>query len=83
MPKVFISGCLNSCGVHEIGKIGFTGKKKRVNDEVKEVFSLFIGGSLGESITEFGNCKGEMLSEEIPTFLYELYESIKNKIVNK
>ena len=82
MPKVFISGCLNSCGVHEIGKIGFTGKKKRVNDEVKEVFSLFIGGSLGESITEFGNCKGEMLSEEIPTFLYELYETIKNNNTN-
>ena len=36
LPRVYISGCGNSCAVHEIGGIGFTGKKKRVNDKVEE-----------------------------------------------
>ena len=29
LPRVYISGCPNSCGVHQIGSIGFAGKKKQ------------------------------------------------------
>lgn len=78
LPKVFISGCPNSCGVHEIAKIGFTGKKKRVDDKVQDVFTLFIGGELGENKTKLGCSKGEILSSRIPEFLYNLAKEIEN-----
>lgn len=29
LPRVRFSGCPNSCGMHEIGDIGFAGKKKK------------------------------------------------------
>ena len=32
LPRVRFSGCPNSCGMHEIGDIGFAGKKKKVGD---------------------------------------------------
>lgn len=72
MPRVHISGCTNSCGVHEIGKIGFTGKKKRVDDAVKDVFGLFINGDFTVENVRLGEFKGDMLPERIPEFLYEL-----------
>ncbi len=78
LPKIFISGCPNSCGVHEIGKIGFTGKKKRVEDTPQDVFTLFIGGELGENKTKLGCNKGDMLPDRIPEFLYELAKKIEN-----
>ena len=28
LPRLYISGCPNSCGVHQIGSIGLTGKMK-------------------------------------------------------
>ncbi len=27
-PKLYISGCLNSCGVHQVGSIGLCGKRR-------------------------------------------------------
>lgn len=77
LPKVYISGCGNSCGVHEIGKIGFTGKKKRVNEKIEECFELHIGGSYKAGDAKLGNCYGDMISNEIPKFLYELALAIK------
>ncbi|MEG1287039.1 MAG: nitrite/sulfite reductase [Clostridium sp.] len=79
LPKVYISGCGNSCGVHEIGKIGFTGKKKRVNDKIEECFELHIGGSYNALDAKLGKCYGDMINTEIPKFLYELAMSIKEE----
>lgn len=78
LPKVQISGCQNSCAVHEVAKIGFTGKKKTVNGELKEVFALSIGGATKLSNNVLGINKGDILSEKIPEFLYDLYENIKS-----
>lgn len=77
LPRVYISGCTNSCGVHEIGKIGFSGKKKKLDDGVKDIFALFIGGDFGVGTTELGINKGDMLPEQIPEFLYKLGENIE------
>lgn len=78
LPRVCISGCSNSCGVHEIAKIGFTGKKKRVAEEVKEVFALHVGGNFGVGLTVLGDIKGDMLPERIPEFLYKLGENLES-----
>lgn len=79
LPQVHISGCINSCGVHEIGKIGFTGKKKRVNDKVEECFELHIGGSYKIGNVKLGKVYGDLLSAEIPKFLYELALLLKDE----
>lgn len=76
LPRIYISGCGNSCGVHQVGPIGFTGKKKRVNDEVQECFSLYVDGSFAANKTKLGDCYGDMLASKIPEFLYELAVSI-------
>ncbi|NLK93963.1 MAG: nitrite/sulfite reductase [Clostridiales bacterium] len=72
LPKIHISGCTNSCGVHEISPIGFFGKKKRINDKVEDVFTLVIGGKLQEDDTRLGENKGDMLKCNIPAFLYDV-----------
>ncbi|GAB6169636.1 nitrite/sulfite reductase [Clostridium carnis] len=78
LPRVHISGCGNSCGVHQIGHIGFTGKKKRVNDKVSECFSLYLDGCFAVGETKLGKCYGDMLADTIPDFLYDLAIDIDN-----
>lgn len=77
LPRVYISGCPNSCGVHEIGEIGFTGKKQRVDGEVKECFELHIGGSFRIGKAKLGKIYGVIETTKIPEFLYELALSVE------
>lgn len=77
LPCVNISGCPNSCGVHEIGIIGFCGKMKRVGDGPKNVFELHVKGAIGEGKTKLGNYYGDVLQEQVPEFLLELARVLK------
>lgn len=78
LPTVHFSGCQNSCGVHQIGSIGFTGKKKRIGDKVDECFSLFIGGAYGIGETKLGVVYGDLPAAKIPEFLLELSKTIES-----
>ncbi|GAA0763607.1 nitrite/sulfite reductase [Clostridium sartagoforme] len=82
LPKIYISGCGNSCGVHQIGSIGFTGKKKRVGEKIEECFTLFIGGELGIGKTKLGNSYGDIPENKIPELLYELSTKIESSKLN-
>lgn len=77
LPKVNVSGCGNSCGVHQISKIGFTGKKKRVLDKVEECFTLYIDGGYGVGTSKLGIAYGDIVATSIPEFLGELAKDIK------
>lgn len=77
LPKVHVSGCANSCGVHEIGEIGYTGKTKRVNDAPRKCFELHVGGKFEVENTGLGTVYGDMLEEEIPNFLFDLYKELE------
>ena len=77
LPKMHISGCGNSCGVHQISKIGFTGKKKRVLDKVEECFTLYIDGGYGVGSSKLGVAYGDMVASTIPEFLGKLTKDIK------
>lgn len=77
MPRVYISGCLNSCGVHEVGSIGFTGKKKRVNDVLEDAFEMHIGGSFEEDKAKLGKAYGDITKKRLPEFLGELSKCIE------
>ncbi|MGL4774421.1 MAG: nitrite/sulfite reductase [Clostridium sp.] len=79
MPRVYISGCHNSCGVQEIGAIGLAGKKKRVNDELKMVYEVSFGGSYGVGNAKLGEIIGDVIFEEVPEFLYKLAEKCEEK----
>lgn len=77
LPRTYISGCPNSCGVHEIGEIGFTGKVKRVKDETRKVFELHAGGSFKVGETKLGDNYGDIPHEEVPNFLYEISQLVE------
>ena len=71
LPRVHVSGCGNSCAVHEVVAIGLTGKRKKVNDNVEDVFELHINGSFETDKAKLGKIYGDILACEIPKFLYE------------
>lgn len=72
LPKIFISGCNNSCGQHQIGKIAFSGKAIRGEEGMIPAYTLYYGGTLEVDKTKFGEVKGEIPAKNIPEFLYEL-----------
>lgn len=72
LPSISISGCANSCARHQVGKIGFQGKKKRVKDVSKDVYTLYIDGQTNESDTRLAGEYGELPVRAIPEFLYQL-----------
>lgn len=82
LPRVHISGCPNSCGVHQIAGIGLAGKRKKVNDIIEDVFQLHINGSFEHNNAKLGRIYGDILACEIPHFLYELALLLENKTVN-
>jgi sulfite reductase beta subunit-like hemoprotein len=79
LPSLHISGCVNSCARHQIGEIGFQGKKKRINDMMKDAYALFVGGKNSEADTHLAKEYGDLLAESIPSFLYDLATVLKEK----
>ena len=82
LPRIHISGCGNSCGIHQACMIGFTGKKKKIDDVLKDVFELHINGSFEVGNTRLGKVYGVLLAEDIPEFLYELALMVERKNIN-
>lgn len=79
LPRVHISGCPNSCGVHEIGEIGLMGKKKKVDEETYNVFALHLEGSPMVGGTKLGKYYGDILEDKVPEFLFELSMAIEKE----
>lgn len=79
LPRIYISGCPNSCAVHEIGAVGFMGLKVKSGGEFKEAFRLYIGGRTTVGKTELGIEKGDFLPERIPEFLYRLSKKLEER----
>ncbi|TCK92483.1 sulfite reductase (ferredoxin) [Natranaerovirga hydrolytica] len=71
LPQIFISGCPNSCGQHQKGKIGFAGKAKRTDKGLVPMYSVFLNGHVGEN-PKLGQSAGDIPAKKIPDFLYEL-----------
>lgn len=72
IPELSVSGCLNSCSRHQISSIGFTGIKKRVENEAVDAFELFTGGSDLEGACTMGKARGSIRKSDIPEFLFTL-----------
>lgn len=79
LPVINISGCPNSCGQHQIGKIGFTGRAKKIGENMAPVYQLTLGGDLRKELAVFGKPVGEIPARAIPEFLVSF---AKLKIAN-
>lgn len=76
LPPVHISGCMSSCGTHEIGKIGFHGKVKMVDKKPVAGFTININGCDKQGRERFGEELGVMAAEDIPKFIVELGKTV-------
>lgn len=72
LPRAFISGCPNSCGQHQIGKIGFSGKARRTEDGLIPMYTIYLGGQLGLGGAKLAKPYGDIPAKRIPDFLYDL-----------
>lgn len=72
LPKIFISGCPNSCGQHQQGMIGFSGRAKRSNDGLVPAYSVSFGGKLGAGVAKIGETYGDIPGKKIPKFVLDL-----------
>lgn len=76
LPRIHISGCMSSCGTHQIGTLGFHGGVKRINEAVEPAFTFHVNGCDTEGEERFGEQWGMMLQREIPDFFVELGEAV-------
>ena len=77
LPRIHISGCVSSCGTHQIGMIGFHGGVKRVDNQTCPAFTLHVNGNDETGKEQFGQSLGVMLQKDIPDFMKELGETIE------
>ena len=78
IPRIYISGCMNSCGVHQIGAIGLTGKKKKVDGQIADAFGMFINGNFHLGETRLGEFIGDYKYSDIPKLLFEIGTAVNN-----
>lgn len=76
LPQLHISGCMSSCGTHEIGKIGFMGRVKMINKKPVPGFTISIKGCDKEGMEHFGDELGTIASDDIPEFIVELGKQV-------
>lgn len=76
LPVIHISGCMSSCGTHQIGKIGFHGKVKMVDKKPLPGFSISINGSDNQGNEHFGEDIGVVAEDDIPKFMVELAQAV-------
>lgn len=79
LPRIQISGCPNSCGIHQAAAIGFTGKKKKVGAELTDCFTLYVDGSFHTDHPQIGKSYGEIPASEIPQLIYEMGKVLEEK----
>ena len=79
MPQIYISGCPNSCAVHQISSIGLSGRQKKINGISTECFEISINGNFAVDKSKLGEVIGTFKADIIPIMLYEISEEIINQ----
>jgi ferredoxin-nitrite reductase/sulfite reductase (ferredoxin) len=67
--SIKISGCMNSCGQHHIGDIGFYGASSEVESTPIPQYVMLIGGRTAEGFAEFGKPVARMPARRAPEAL--------------
>lgn len=76
LPVIHISGCMSSCGTHQIGKIGFHGKVKMIDKKPVPGFAISIHGNDNQGHEHFGDDIGVIAADDIPEFIVELGKAV-------
>jgi sulfite reductase (ferredoxin) len=79
LPKIHISGCMSSCGTHQIGEIGFHGSMKVIDKVAHPAFVLHINGSDVQGKEVMGEEVGIIFESEIPEFLVKLGKAVESE----
>jgi sulfite reductase beta subunit-like hemoprotein len=69
---VKISGCPNSCGQHHIGDIGLTGHLAKIDGREVPVYSILVGGAVGEGRARIGKRIGRYAEQAAPAAIAAL-----------
>lgn len=72
LPKIHISGCMSSCGTHQIGAIGFHGGMKVIDKVAHPAFTLHVNGCDLQGEERMGEQIGLIFEKDIPQFLVKL-----------
>lgn len=72
LPRLYISGCPNSCAQHEKGQIGLHGRAKRTEGGLIPMYSVSLGGKVGSGCARMGDAFGDIPAKKVPEFLHEL-----------
>lgn len=72
LPRLYISGCPNSCAQHEKGQIGLHGRAKRTKNGFVPMYSISFGGKVGSGGAKMGVDYGDVPVKKAPLFLHEL-----------
>lgn len=77
LPRICISGCPNSCGQHQLGQLGFSGRAIKGANGMIPAYRVFFGGLIGVGKTRLAEAKGDIPAKRIPDFIYSLVLLVK------
>lgn len=76
IPRIYISGCPNSCGQHYIGKIGLEGKAKRHEGRLVPFYTLLLGGRIEDEKSRYGKKIIDLPARRVPDFFASLAQKL-------
>ncbi len=71
LPPIRISGCPNSCGNHQIAKLGFAGKARRIEGRLMPFYDVMAEGCVAEGKTRLAQQIASIPARAVPDFLAE------------
>ncbi len=77
LPRLCISGCPSSCGVHQTSNIGFKGGKKKIDGVLVDAFDIFYGGNEYQGCERFGEVLGTISADNIPEMFRKLGREVQ------
>lgn len=70
--NINISGCPNSCGQHQAGDIGLSGKGIRNNGKLYPAYSVFWGSTVNSEKTILGKAVFDLPAKNVPVFIKDI-----------
>lgn len=68
LPRLYISGCPNSCAQHEKGQIGLHGRARRTEGGLIPMYSVSLGGKVGSGCARMGDAFGDIPAKKFLNF---------------
>ncbi len=77
LPQLHVSGCLSSCGTHQVGSLGLHGFTKLVDSKPQPAFKVFINGNGELEGPRMSDEVGVVTVEDIPQFFIDLVKALE------